>query len=468
MVEGLLMELEDCNCWSLAEAVGHRGPHRLQHLLSRAAWDEQQVLDTAAAWAVGHLDDGDAVLIVDETADEKSSSDAVGAARQYSGTVGGIALCQVAVTLTFAAPRGHALIGRALYLPGGCAADEEHRELAGVPGEVMFATKPELARALLQKARQRGIRAAFVAGDEVYGGRQLRRAIRGRGMGYVLAVRANHAVTAGPGRTITAAQAAGLIPRDAWHRMRTGHGSKGLRHYDWAMLEVTGDDAPGEGRDDGHSVLLARRHRYTGTLSFYRCWTPEPVPLAQLIAVAQVRWKIEMVFPQLAKRAVRPIGGDRQDVADLDVAVGDHHAVDEQLGQLPPLLEGGGGQPGPDGLAECLDPVSDGAEFHLLLGCGVQLTLLGEQRGAAAVQVLALAFQFRQGDHLGEVGVQQPLLLALQLAQGLADGGLPAWSSWGSQAPPCARASARVTWAGSVSSAHRSAQTSSSSCPAGM
>jgi SRSO17 transposase len=98
----LLMELEDHNCWTIAEAAGHRGPHRLQHFLSRAVWDDQRVLDIASAWAVSHLDDGGAVLIVDETADEKSSTDAVGAARQYSGTVGGIALCQVAVTLTYA------------------------------------------------------------------------------------------------------------------------------------------------------------------------------------------------------------------------------------------------------------------------------------------------------------------------------------------------------------------------------
>ena len=185
MVSGLLMELEDHNCWTIAEAVGHRGPHRLQHLLSRAVWDDQQMLDIAAGWAAGHLDDGDAVLIVDETADEKSSADAAGAARQYSGTVGGIALCQVAVTLTYATSRGHALIGRALYLPEACAADEEHRELAGIPEEVMFATKPQLADGLLDRAHARGIRAAFVAGDEVYGGRELRRGIRQRGMGYV-------------------------------------------------------------------------------------------------------------------------------------------------------------------------------------------------------------------------------------------------------------------------------------------
>jgi SRSO17 transposase len=305
MAAGLLMELEDYNCWSIAEAVGHRGPHRLQHLLSRAAWDDQEVLDTAAAWAVAQLDDGDAVLVVDETADEKSSADAVGAARQYSGTVGGIALCQVTVTLTFATSRGHALIGRALYLPEGCAADEEHRELAGIPEEVMFATKPELARALLQRAHQRGVRASFVTGDEVYGGRGLRRAIRALDMGYVLAVRANHVLTLGSGRTLTAAGAARLIPRGAWQRMRTGHGTKGSRHYDWAMLEVTSDDAPGDQhgqRAAGHSVLLVRRHRYTGTCSYYRCWSPEPVPLSRLIATAVTRWRVEEDH-QLAKQA---------------------------------------------------------------------------------------------------------------------------------------------------------------------
>ena len=59
---------------------------------------------------------------MDETADEKSSADAVGAARQYSGTAGGIAPCQVAVTLAYATGHGHALIGRALYLPEACAA----------------------------------------------------------------------------------------------------------------------------------------------------------------------------------------------------------------------------------------------------------------------------------------------------------------------------------------------------------
>jgi SRSO17 transposase len=188
-----------------------------------------------------------------------------------------------------------------LDLPEGCAADEEHRELAGIPGDVLFASKPQLAGELLERAHAAGIRAAFAAGDEVYGGRELRRRIRQLGMGYVLAVRANHHLATSPGHAVTAAAAARLIPARAWQRMRTGHGTKGARHYDWAMLEVTTDDTPA-GHQDGHSMLLIRRHRYTGTLSFYRCWTPWPAALSQLIAVAVLRWRIEEDH-QIAKQA---------------------------------------------------------------------------------------------------------------------------------------------------------------------
>ncbi|MGA5135498.1 transposase [Streptomyces olivoreticuli] len=116
-VTGMLMRLDRCNCWTLAEALGHSGgPYRLQHFLSRASWDDARVREKTAAWAVGRLSDPDAVLVLDETGDEKSSTDAVGAARQYSGTLAGVGLCQVAVHLTYATPKGHTIIDRSLYL----------------------------------------------------------------------------------------------------------------------------------------------------------------------------------------------------------------------------------------------------------------------------------------------------------------------------------------------------------------
>ncbi|MGM9337651.1 IS701 family transposase, partial [Streptomyces murinus] len=84
-------------------------------------------------------------------------------------------------------------------------------------------------------------------------------------------------------------------------RLRTGHGLKGDRHYDWALLDVPADDTP-TGHAAGHSHLVIRRHRYTGELSFYRCHSATPVALATLVDVICCRWKIEEDL-QLGKSA---------------------------------------------------------------------------------------------------------------------------------------------------------------------
>ena len=142
MVRGLLMVKESANCWSLAEAIGHTGPHVLQHFLSRARFDTEAIRRSAAAWTVEQLGDREVMLVVDETGDEKSSTDAVGAARQYSGALGGIGLCQVAVHLSYVSADGHALIDRRLYLGEAWAADDERRELAGVPDQRPLGADP--------------------------------------------------------------------------------------------------------------------------------------------------------------------------------------------------------------------------------------------------------------------------------------------------------------------------------------
>jgi hypothetical protein len=114
--------------------------------------------------------------------------------------------------LTYAARRGHALIGRALYLPEGCAANDKHRELAGVPEGAMFASKPQLAGAPLDRAQSLGTRATFAAGDEGIRGCERRRSIHSTRWGYVMAVRANHTVTTGSARAVTAVGTIKMIP----------------------------------------------------------------------------------------------------------------------------------------------------------------------------------------------------------------------------------------------------------------
>ena len=116
LVTGLLMGLPSSNCWTVAEAVGHRTPYRLQHLVSRAVWDAEAVLAAVARWVTSELD-GPVILVVDETGDAKSSTDAVGAASQYSGSLGGIGVCQVAVHLSAGHP-GRARRDRPTPLPG--------------------------------------------------------------------------------------------------------------------------------------------------------------------------------------------------------------------------------------------------------------------------------------------------------------------------------------------------------------
>jgi SRSO17 transposase len=202
------------------------------------------------------------------------------------------------VYLTYASAAGSALIDRALYPTRDRAFDNERRELAGVPDELAFATKPQQASAMLARARAQRFPARRVAADEVYGGRDLRIAIRELGFDYAIAVPATHRVSTPAGRFETAAVLARL-PRRAWQRLRTGHGTKGDRHYDWAMIEIIGDDAP-PGQAAGHSFLLVRRHRYTRQLSFYRCHSTTTVALADLVDVVCTRWRVEEDF-QAAK-----------------------------------------------------------------------------------------------------------------------------------------------------------------------
>ncbi|MEZ3183272.1 IS701 family transposase, partial [Streptomyces pimonensis] len=301
LVAGLLLELDTRNCWTLAQALGHPGPHRLQHLLSRALFDHDRAREEIARLVAGELAGQDVVLVADQTGDAKSSTDCVGAGRQYSGAIGGVGLCQVAVHLAAVTATTKVIIDRALYLPADWAADEERREVAGLPEEIGFATKPQQALSMVAGALTIGIQARWFAGDEVYCGRDLRRGTRALGLGYTVGIAATYQVTDGAGRRWEARKLINKVRPEQWMRRQTGHGTKGTREYDWAWLDVRPDDTPDKNENvAGTSVLVARRHRYTGEVSYFRCWSPGSVSLGTLVEVISRRWRIEETF-QLAK-----------------------------------------------------------------------------------------------------------------------------------------------------------------------
>ncbi|MDQ0578405.1 hypothetical protein [Streptomyces rishiriensis] len=138
-----------------------------------------------------------------------------------------------------------------------------------MPDKITFATKPQPAAAVLHRVREVGVASRWFTGDEVYGSLELRRTARTLGFDYALAVKADHRATTAVGR-FAATQLAAKVPARAWMGLRTGNGTKGDRHYDWALIDVLPDDTP-PGQDaatTGHAFLLVRRHRYTRQLAF--------------------------------------------------------------------------------------------------------------------------------------------------------------------------------------------------------
>src|SRR5215217_6159422 len=161
-VLGLLADLPRKNCWTIAEHAGQASPDGLQHLLAGAVWDHDKVRDDIRDYLLEHLADPAGVLVVDETGDLKKGSHTVGVGRQYTGTAGKVDNAQVAVYLAYATTAGHGVIDRELYLPRGWLADAERCQVAGVPDQVGFATKPELARRMLERALEAGVPAGWV------------------------------------------------------------------------------------------------------------------------------------------------------------------------------------------------------------------------------------------------------------------------------------------------------------------
>src|ERR687897_2340319 len=271
LVLGLLADLPRKNCWTIAEHAGQATPDGLQHLLSGAVWDHDAVRDDVRALLVEHLGDPGAVLVVDETGDLKKGTVTVGVQRKNTGTAGKVDNAQVAVYLAYATPAGHGVVDRELYLPQGWVDDPARCHAAGVPDQVGFATKPELARRMLERALEAGVPTGWVTADEVYGNNPaLRGWLETRPLPYVLAVKATEPLPSPPGPSTSAARLAAQVPPECWLRLSAGQGAKGRRWYGWARLPLSTIGAPPRWQ----RWLLVRRSLRTGELAYYLCAGP--------------------------------------------------------------------------------------------------------------------------------------------------------------------------------------------------
>src|SRR5918995_646449 len=246
-LRGLLSEAERKNSWQLAEVAGNYTPYGIQHLLGRASWDADALREDLREYVIEHLlADSESCLIVDERGFIKKGEQSVGVKRQYTGTVGKRENCQVGVFVAYASERGQAFIDRELYLPEEWTEDKERRERAGVPEEVGMRTKPELAKVMLQRAMDAGVKvkAAWVVADSVYGdSRRLGMFLEEKEQPYVLAVSGKAYVWAGfrqhrVGVVLDSLRQGELLPEEGFRRISAGEGSKGPRLSEWSRLPL--------------------------------------------------------------------------------------------------------------------------------------------------------------------------------------------------------------------------------------
>jgi len=192
-IDGVLSGIARKTGWQLAEQAGLGRPYRMQSLLGRSCWDADALRDLVRDEVIARLGDRSGVLVVDETGFLKKGRHSVGVARQYSGTAGRVENCQVGVFLGYASRLGQALIDRRLYLPEAWASDDARRSRVQIPASVTFATKPQIACALIGAALDAGVPCGWVLADALYGSdSRLRRMLEARRQPYVLAVRSNH------------------------------------------------------------------------------------------------------------------------------------------------------------------------------------------------------------------------------------------------------------------------------------
>jgi SRSO17 transposase len=294
-LQSLLSPVERKNSWQLAEAAGLANPYAFQHLLGRAHWEADAVRDAHFQAVLAGLGQADAVLAIDETAFIKKGHKSVGVARQYCGASGKLDNGQVGVFLSWQTAKGHALLDRALYLPREWTEDPPRCRAAGIPEEVTFAAKPELARRLVERALEAGARPAWVVADAVYGAdSKLRFFLEERQQPYVMAVTSAQSVWTGLTQRRVKSLVA-LAPADAWQRLKVGAGTKGPRLFDWAAVAI---NHPYEPQSWQRWVLLRRSCSDPEDIAFYLAFGPADTPVSELARAAGRRWAIEEAFAQ--------------------------------------------------------------------------------------------------------------------------------------------------------------------------
>jgi hypothetical protein len=278
-MDALVSGLPKRNGQTIAEHAGDRAPDRTQRLLNRACWDTFAAMSVVRRFAVAGPGDaarrggqrgGLVIGALDETGQEKAGNATAGVQRQYLGCAGKVASGINTVHLAYVREHaGHVLTGARQWVPATQIKDPAASLVMGLPLDLAFRTKGQLAIDIAAGALDDGIRFDFFCGDEVYGScTQLRAFFEERGQAYVLRVASSFRLTLASGKKLTCAAASTLAGRKHPEVRSAGKGSKGGRWYGWSWLATASP----------RHHLLIRRHLRTGELAFHYCFVPAGQP----------------------------------------------------------------------------------------------------------------------------------------------------------------------------------------------
>ena len=324
-LRGLLLDADDNkNAETIALNAYGDDPSQVrmtQHFLGQAPWPYLPLRGELARWVDEDFGDDDGILIVDESGFAKCGDKSVGVARQYCGATGKIDNCQVGVSLAYASRHGHTLLDTRLYLPQEEWADNlPRRRQAGVPDEVVFRTKPELAAELIL-GTGRILRHRWVTFDEGYGKdpvflRRLEEAgetylgevpksvrawlerpvVEEPGPGGKGRPRRKPRVRADQPASQTVEEIAATLPAGAWQRLTFREGSKGVQQAEFARVRVVveRDDLPGPEL----WLVVERSLDQEPKIKYYLSNAAPGTPLLKLVQVGHTRWPVEDCFLQ--------------------------------------------------------------------------------------------------------------------------------------------------------------------------
>ena len=301
---------------------------RMHHLVADSPWSDHRLLAAIRDYAlpVFQAHGGVQAWIVDDTGIPKKGSHSVGVTRQYCGVLGKQENCQVAVSLSVANERLSLPIAHELYLPEVWATDRERRQKAGVPDEITFRTKLEIATTQLRAAVEDGVPRGVVLADAGYGNSTpFRDEITELGLEYVVGIQAATSVWPPGESPVPAPPFSGkgrpprLLARDATHQpisvqalaLRIGRAR--FRSVTWRQ----GTRAPLTSRF--HAVRVRPAHRdywraearpeewlliewpsgQKEPTKYFLSTLPDDTPLATLVRTAKLRWRIERDYEEL-------------------------------------------------------------------------------------------------------------------------------------------------------------------------